>query len=223
MGNRSRYRRRDTDGSGRLCTRAVYLVHRNIRTERRGVRNHCGICRFQRAVRHRYLCGRLKGEHVPQACFALVQLAAPKFPHVALQDVLHLTWWPLARDCSYYCFSLFTLAIFFGQVQNKPTGDSDSWVQFGSFCYLKEDGDWAKPQDCAAIHAWEAAVLFGMCADCITCLVDVRCSQLLALNCTPMHQVLWIYPRHGIQQNSGREIGRAGTKKASNDSRKPCL
>lgn len=81
---------------------------------------------------------------------------------VVSKEVLHLTWWPLARDCSYYCFSLMMLAIFFGRVENKPTGDSDSWVQLGSFCYWKDDGDWAKPQDCAAIHTWEAATLFAM-------------------------------------------------------------
>ena len=34
---------------------------------------------------------------------------------VCSRDVLHLTWWPLARDCSYYCLSLFTLAALFGE------------------------------------------------------------------------------------------------------------
>ena len=85
------------------------------------------------------------------------------FSYVALQEDLHLTWWPLARDCSYYCLSLLTLAIFFGRVEMKPTSESDAWLKFGNFCYWKDDEDRAKPQDCAAIHTWEAAVLFAMC------------------------------------------------------------
>eukprot|EP00746_Dinoflagellata_sp_MGD_P144701 gnl/MRDRNA2_/MRDRNA2_77405_c0_seq2.p1 gnl/MRDRNA2_/MRDRNA2_77405_c0~~gnl/MRDRNA2_/MRDRNA2_77405_c0_seq2.p1 ORF type:complete len:746 (+),score=109.26 gnl/MRDRNA2_/MRDRNA2_77405_c0_seq2:159-2396(+) len=32
---------------------------------------------------------------------------------VSSKDVLTLTWWPLFRDCSYYCMSLLTLAMFF--------------------------------------------------------------------------------------------------------------
>jgi Ca2+/Na+ antiporter len=35
------------------------------------------------------------------------------------KDVLQLTWWPLARDCSYYCLSLIVLAMFFGVVSHK--------------------------------------------------------------------------------------------------------
>jgi Ca2+/Na+ antiporter len=27
-------------------------------------------------------------------------------------EPLHLSWWPLARDCSYYCFALAALVIF---------------------------------------------------------------------------------------------------------------
>ena len=81
---------------------------------------------------------------------------------VASKDTLHLTWWPLARDCSYYCTSLLTLAMLFGKISMKPTGEGDAWVQVGNFCYWKEDGDYALPQDCAAIWAWEAGVLFAM-------------------------------------------------------------
>ena len=35
------------------------------------------------------------------------------------KDVLQLTWWPLARDCSYYCLSLIVLALFFGVISHK--------------------------------------------------------------------------------------------------------
>ena len=43
------------------------------------------------------------------------------------KDVLQLTWWPLARDCSYYCLSLLVLAVFFGVVSHKdPTFCADS-------------------------------------------------------------------------------------------------
>ena len=80
-------------------------------------------------------------------------------------EPLHLTWWPLARDCSYYCLSLLTLAMLFGKIDMKPTADGSpdaQWVQHKELCYWAEDGDFAKPKDCAAIHTWEAALLFAM-------------------------------------------------------------
>lgn len=80
----------------------------------------------------------------------------------SLQDVLHLTWWPLARDCSYYCISLLTLAMLFGKISNKPVGEDDAWLKYENFCYWRDDGVFAKPQDCAAIYAWEAGLLFSM-------------------------------------------------------------
>ena len=76
-----------------------------------------------------------------------------------------MTWWPLARDCSYYCLSLLTLAMLFGKVSMKPvgTGDDAAWISHGEFCYWADDAEKiAKPQDCAAIHVWEASLLFGM-------------------------------------------------------------
>jgi len=48
------------------------------------------------------------------------------------KELLTLTWWPLARDSTYYTFSLLMLAVFFGQI----TPDE--------------------------IHLWEALVLFAM-------------------------------------------------------------
>lgn len=32
---------------------------------------------------------------------------------------LELTWWPLARDCSYYAFSLSLLSVFFGPISSR--------------------------------------------------------------------------------------------------------
>ena len=81
---------------------------------------------------------------------------------VASKEVLKLTWWPLARDCTYYCTSLLTLALLFGTVSMKPTAEGDEWQSVGNFCYWRNDGPLAKPQDCAAIWAWEAALLFAM-------------------------------------------------------------
>ena len=84
---------------------------------------------------------------------------------VASKEPLHLTWWPLARDCTYYCISLLTLALLFGKVSMKPTTAETpdaQWVQHGELCYNASDGDYAKPQDCAAIHTWEAVLLFAM-------------------------------------------------------------
>jgi sodium/potassium/calcium exchanger 2 len=50
------------------------------------------------------------------------------------KDTLTLTWWPLARDCSYYTFSLLMLAIFFGiHSENKIEG----WEALVLFlCYI---------------------------------------------------------------------------------------
>eukprot|EP01047_Picozoa_sp_COSAG01_P059186 COSAG01_NODE_7073_length_3366_cov_10.407407_2_plen_547_part_01 len=42
---------------------------------------------------------------------------------VCSKDVLELTWWPLARDATYYCTSLFMLALCFGVYFNKPSAD----------------------------------------------------------------------------------------------------
>lgn len=105
---------------------------------------------------------------------------------VASKEPLHLTWWPLARDCSYYCTSLLVLALLFGKVAMKPTTDEDSnaeWVKHGELCYWAKDGDYAKPQDCAAIYAWEAALLFAMYFG--YCVVMAFNQQLYALISPP--------------------------------------
>ena len=81
---------------------------------------------------------------------------------VASKDPLHLTWWPLARDCSYYSLSLLVVALLFGKVSMKPISGGDPWLKYENFCYWKDHGNFAKPQDCAAIWAWEAGLLLAM-------------------------------------------------------------
>ena len=83
---------------------------------------------------------------------------------VASKDALQLTWWPLARDCSCYCISLFAVAMLFGKVAMKPYGDGQAYEKYENFCYWREDREFAKPQDCAAIHHWEAGILLVMYA-----------------------------------------------------------
>ena len=39
------------------------------------------------------------------------------------KETLQLTWWPLARDCSYYAMSLLVLAVFFGGIAHHPEAD----------------------------------------------------------------------------------------------------
>jgi hypothetical protein len=127
---------------------------------------------------------------------------------VASEDTLYLTWWPLARDCSYYCMSLLTLAMLFGKLSMKPTGEGDAWVKHENFCYWKEDGEFAKPQDCAAIYHWEAGLLFSMCvrvlppalAPCVTCTASYEMHPLCGFV-----QVLRLLPGDGIQPHPRRE------------------
>jgi len=58
---------------------------------------------------------------------------------VASEKVLHLTWWPLARDCSCYLFSLATLAVFF---KGSSPGKIEAWeaaillVEYMGYCTL---------------------------------------------------------------------------------------
>lgn len=44
---------------------------------------------------------------------------------IASEDVLTLTWWPLARDCSWYVLALLTVAILFG----VTTPNAISWIE----------------------------------------------------------------------------------------------
>ena len=95
-----------------------------------------------------------------------------------MKDVLQLTWWPLARDSTYYTFSLSILAIFFGVVGNKPESEYVRITVHGKQHCFDATKDWtalktslaADPAqkgidingclDCAAIYHWEAAILF---------------------------------------------------------------
>jgi K+-dependent Na+/Ca+ exchanger-like protein len=61
------------------------------------------------------------------------------------REVLHLTWWPLARDCSYYIISLLVLAVLFN---SGATFDAD-------------DGKGERLHS-NAIEIWESAVLLAM-------------------------------------------------------------
>merc|ERR1740130_1727862 len=46
---------------------------------------------------------------------------------ISSKEVLTLTWWPLARDCSYYLFTLFTVVIVFGI---SSPGEIELWEAF---------------------------------------------------------------------------------------------
>jgi len=56
---------------------------------------------------------------------------------VASHEVLVLTWWPLARDCSFYLATLVTLAVFF---KGSTPGRIDAWeaaillVEYVTYC-----------------------------------------------------------------------------------------
>merc|ERR1712060_142506 len=43
---------------------------------------------------------------------------------IASTEVLQLTWWPLARDCSFYIFALCMVVFVF---QNSPSGTIETW------------------------------------------------------------------------------------------------
>jgi K+-dependent Na+/Ca+ exchanger-like protein len=65
------------------------------------------------------------------------------------KGVLKLTWWPLARDCSYYCLSLLMLALFFSVIAGAPLPTCPTATQLA-------DGN------LTAIYWWEALILLGM-------------------------------------------------------------
>lgn len=85
------------------------------------------------------------------------------------RETLQLTWWPLARDCSYYALSLLVLAVFFGGVAHHPDGDTlltnaaAEWEvdQEGSAMdgyRFRGDPD----AETSTVHLWEAIVLLLM-------------------------------------------------------------
>ena len=83
------------------------------------------------------------------------------------KEVLVLTWWPMARDCSYYALSLLVLAVFFGAVANHPDEDmlKDPTAAWEGKAGGPNDGVRFKGDpdtEVATIHLWEAIVLFCM-------------------------------------------------------------
>lgn len=82
------------------------------------------------------------------------------------KETLQLTWWPLARDCSYYALSLLVLAIFFGGIAHHPepklTDPDETWEGAAGSAVdgvrFKGDPD----AETTAVFLWEAIVLFIM-------------------------------------------------------------
>ena len=62
------------------------------------------------------------GACLPSTLFYLAPLFPAFLPlsdSVICQDLLTLTWWPLARDSTYYTISLLVLALFFGYISEN--------------------------------------------------------------------------------------------------------
>lgn len=84
------------------------------------------------------------------------------------KETLSLTWWPLARDCSYYALSLLVLAVFFGGIAHHP--DADTKLRNPDSSWVGEDGSDVAGQrftgdpdaEVSTVHLWEAVVLFVM-------------------------------------------------------------
>jgi hypothetical protein len=83
------------------------------------------------------------------------------------KDTLQLTWWPLARDCTYYCASLLVLALFFGVIADHPDA---VMLQNASAEWRGQPGG---PNDGVHFHGdpdvsvatvqwWEAVILLAM-------------------------------------------------------------
>ena len=76
------------------------------------------------------------------------------------KETLTLTWWPLARDSTYYCFSLFMLAMFFGKIAMRPAITCDG---SDTFTTDPDVAGHSEPITCLnAIYWWEALCLFAM-------------------------------------------------------------
>lgn len=70
------------------------------------------------------------------------------------KEVLHLTWWPLFRDCTYYAISLLVLAIFIGVVGMKPSSNCEE-------THPEEFLEGKCPKN-SFVDLWEAIVLLAM-------------------------------------------------------------
>ena len=84
------------------------------------------------------------------------------------KEVLELTWWPLARDCSYYAISLLVLALFFGGIAHHPDADTqltNPSVEWRGPAGSNVDGYRFKGDpdaETSTVHLWEAIVLLAM-------------------------------------------------------------
>eukprot|EP01043_Picozoa_sp_COSAG02_P046128 COSAG02_NODE_4288_length_5545_cov_8.284613_3_plen_705_part_00 len=84
------------------------------------------------------------------------------------KETLQLTWWPLARDCSYYAVSLLVLAVFFGAIAHHPDGDSkltNPTATWKGKAGSDVDGYRFKGDPTAetsTVHLWEAIILLCM-------------------------------------------------------------
>ena len=100
-------------------------------------------------------------------------------------EVLELTWWPLARDSIYYCTSLAMLAGFFGIIANKPS-DTYTDVEVGldgakrSQCFLTVD---LLPNYAVGIYAndTEADVIARLAEDSKECANIEGCMDCAAI------------------------------------------
>jgi Ca2+-binding EF-hand superfamily protein len=83
------------------------------------------------------------------------------------KEVLQLTWWPLARDCSYYALSLLVLAIFFGGIAHHPDEDK---LKDPEAAWIGKDGSAVEgyrfkgnpDNEVQTVHLWEACILLTM-------------------------------------------------------------
>jgi K+-dependent Na+/Ca+ exchanger-like protein len=68
---------------------------------------------------------------------------------IASEEVLALTWWPLARDCFFYVMCLLTVALFFGGISKKEIEWWEASLLLCEYlvycCFMKHNGiiqDW---------------------------------------------------------------------------------
>ena len=84
------------------------------------------------------------------------------------KEVLELTWWPLARDCTYYAISLLVLALFFGGIAHHPDADTqltNASAEWKGPAGSNVDGYRFKGDpnaETSTVQLWEAIVLLAM-------------------------------------------------------------
>lgn len=109
--------------------------------------------------------GTIVGSAVFNVLFVIGMCSLFSTPEPGMKG-LQLTWWPLARDCSYYALSLLVLALFFGAIADHPdprlTDEAARWegTPGGPNDGVRFQG--SADNEVATIHIWEAAILFVM-------------------------------------------------------------